>query len=383
MNRLPQLFKLQAALEVLSQQTDVLPAVGGATEDELRPDADEIQDQEATKDDKLLDEPFEFGQSNTYVPLEPLKRPDDHVFRFFQDGSMRSFFIGTCLEHDRQTPVILGQVGCTALFRHDDGRLAIGPNAFRHVLMVAFSQISNELKAELEATVAPLGPNYYLADIESKGREGQDLRTRAADTMRSEMTKAEMDVLTKVCETAGPEKGIVIDGAVRIAQYDRLRAIYGDKQPLLVGVSKSFSKTPRFKIGRGRHKEINLWQLLADLPEGNRTLAFKGQFAGRNTAVWYQRLRMRAQMDYPLMGVIKVELPVLGTEPPPSELVTKLANALLAERTVTPHGLDRRWHAHLYPVFQAERCVKNNFVSNAILRAGLRWPPAKAAGSSK
>src|SRR5438552_10816344 len=101
MNRLPHLFRLQAALEVLSQQTDVLPAVGGAIEDELRQDADELQDQEATKDDKLLDEPFEFGQSNTYVPLQPLKRPDEHVFRFFQDGSMRSFFIGTCLEHDR------------------------------------------------------------------------------------------------------------------------------------------------------------------------------------------------------------------------------------------------------------------------------------------
>jgi hypothetical protein len=36
------------------------------------------------------------------------------------------------------------------------------------------------------------------ADIESKGREG--LRARSADTTRSEMTKAEMDVLTKVAE---------------------------------------------------------------------------------------------------------------------------------------------------------------------------------------
>ena len=377
MNRLPHLFKLQAALEVLSQQTDVLPAVGGATEDELRPDTDELQDQEATKNDKLLDEPFEFGQSNTYVPLQPLKRPEEHVFRYFQDGSMRSFFIGTCLEHDRQTPVILGQVGCVALFRLDDGRLTIGPSNFRNLLMVGFQQISGELKAQLEAAIAPLGDSFSLADIESKGREGQDLRARAADTMRSEMTKAEMDVLTQVSAVAGPSKGIVIDGAIRIAQYDRLRAIYGEKQPLLVGVSKSFSKTPRFKIGRGRHKEVNLWQLLADLPEGNRTLAFKGQFADRSAAVWYLRLRLRQYMDYPLMGVIKVELPVLGTEPPPSELVTKLSNALLAERTVTPHGLDRRWHAHLYPVFQAERCVKNSFVSSAILQVGLRWPPAK------
>jgi hypothetical protein len=362
---------------VLSNGTDVLPAVGGAIEDELRPDADELQDQEATKEDKLLDEPFEYGQSNTYVPLQPLKRPQEHLFRYFQDGSMRSFFVGTCLEQERQTPVILGQVGCVALFRHDDGRLSTGPTQYRNLLMVGFSQLSDELRTQLQAAIAPLGDNYQLADIESRGREGQDLRARSADTMRSEMTKAEMDVLTTVAKAAGPDRGIVIDGAVRIAQYDRLKDIYGDRQPLLVGVSKNFSKTPHFRIGRGRYKEFNLWQLLADLPEGNRTLAFKGQFAGRTVAVWYLRLRMRSFMDYPLMGVIKAELPILGAEPPRSELVTKLSNALLAERTVSPHGMDRRWHAHLYPIFQAERCVKNSFVSNAILRAGLHWPPPK------
>lgn len=379
MNRLPQLFRLQAALEVLSRQTDVLPAVGGATEEELHPDSDEIEDDKISKDDTLLDEPFEFGQSNTYVPLQPLKRTEEHLFRYFQDGSMRSFFAGTALEHDRQTPVIIGQVGCAALERQDNGRLKIAVHKQRNLLLVAFSQISEPVRNKLQEIVANLGPDYELADIEAHGREGQDLRTRAADSMRSEMTKCEMNVLTEVVSKAGPDRGIVLDGAVRIAQYDRLRAMYGDKQPILVGVSKSFSKTPRFKIGHGRHKEVNLWQLLADLPEGNRTLAFKGRFADRNAAVWYLRLRLRRYMDYPLMGVIKVELPVLGAEPPSSELVTKLSNALLAERTVTPHGMDRRWHAHLYPIFQAERCVKNAFVSVTTLRAGLHWPPAQPA----
>jgi hypothetical protein len=380
MRQLPHIFRLQSALQVLSNGTDVLPAVGGAIEDELRPDADELQDQEATKEDKLLDEPFEFGQSNTYVPLQPLKRPEEHVFRYFQDGSMRSFFVGTCLEHDRQTPVILGQVGCVALFRHDDGRLSIGPTSFRNMLMVGFSQLSAELKADLEAAIAPLGETYQLADIEAKGREGQDLRARAADTMRSVMSEVEREALIASAKAAGPEQGIVVDGPIRIVQYDLLKAVYGETQPLIVGISKNFNKTPHFKIGRGRTKEINLWQLLADLPEGNRTLAFKGQFGGRTVAVWYLRLRMQKFMDYPLMGVIKVELPVLGADAPPSVLVTKLSNALLAERTVTPHGMDRRWHAHLYPVFQAERCVKNSFVSNATLRAGLHWPPPKLMG---
>jgi len=383
MRQLPHIFQLQQALQVLSNGTDVLPAVGGAIEDELRPDADELQDQEASKEDKVMDEPFEFGQSETYVPLQPLKRPEEHLFRYFQDGSMRSFFIGTCLEHDRQTPVILGQVGCVSLFRHDDGRLSIGPASFRNLLMVGFSQISDELKSDLEKAIAPLGERYQLADIESKGREGQDLRARAADTMRSAMSEVERDVLIATAKEAGPKKGIVVDGPIRIVQYDRLQEVYGETQPLVVGISKNFNKAPHFKIGRGRFKEVNLWQLLADLPEGNRTLAFKGQFGGRTVAVWYLRLRMRKFMDYPLMGVIKVELPVLGADAPPSDLVTKLSNALLAERTVTPHGMDRRWHAHLYPVFQAERCVKNSFVSTAVLRAGLHWPPPKLIARTK
>jgi len=380
MSRPPQLFRLQAALEVLSRQTDVLPAVGGATEEELHPDIDEIEDEKITKDDTLLDEPFEFGQSNTYVPLQPLKRTEEHLFRYFQDGSMRSFFAGTALEHDRQTPVIIGQVGCAALEREDNGRLKIAVHKQRNLLLVAFSQISEPVRDKLQEIVANLGPDYELADIEAHGQATQDLRRRADDSMRQAMILAEAEAMVAVLESK-PEGWLVCDGSIRFAKFfEELGRICGTEQPRVVSVAKNFSKTPRFKLGRGgKGREVNLWQLLADLPEGNRTLAWKARTQDRTVAVWYLRLRLRRYMDYPLMGVIKVELPVLGADPPTSELVTKLSNALLAERTVTPHGMDRRWHAHLYPVFQAERCVKNSFVSVSTLRAGLHWPPAQPA----
>jgi hypothetical protein len=380
MNRLPQLFKLQAALEVLSQQTDVLPAVGGATEDELRPDGEEIEDDKLNKDTQVLDEPYEFGQSNTYVPLQPLKRPEEHVFRYFQDGSMRSFFAGTALEHDRQTPVIIGQVACAALEREDNGRLKIAEHHQRNLLLVAFSQVSEPVKVKLAEIIGQLGGGYQLTDIEEHGRPEQDLRRRAEDAMRYNMSRVEAETLGRVVEK--PVGWIVCDGAIRLGQvYYGLKDRFKGEQPPVVSVAKNFSKTPRFKLGRGgKAREVNLWQLLADLPEGNRTLAWKARTQDRTVSTWYLRLRQRRYMDYPLMGVIKVELPILGDTPPPSDLVTKLSNALLAERTVTPHGLDRRWHAHLYPIFQAERCVKNSFVSSSILRAGLHWPPAKPAG---
>lgn len=376
MNRLPHLFKLQAALKVLSQQTDVLPAVGGATAEELHPDRDEIEDEKLTQDDTLLDEPFEFGQSNTYVPLRPLPRTEEHLFRYFQDGSMRSFFAGTALEHDRQTPVIIGQVGCAALAREDSGRLRIAAHRQRNLLLVAFSQISEPVRTELQRIVAQLGPEYELADIEAHGEATQDLRRRAEDSMRAAMNLAEAETLVQVLESR-PDAWLICDGSIRFSKFfEELSRIYGAEQPHVVSVAKSFSKKPRFKVGRGsRGGEVNLWQLLADLPEGNRTLAWKARTKDRTVAVWYVRLRLQRYMDYPLMGVIKVELPILGADPPSSELVNCLSSALLAERTVTPHGLDRRWHAHLYPIFQAERCVKNAFVSVTTLRAGLHWPP--------
>jgi hypothetical protein len=375
MNRLPAIFNLQQALQVLADRTDVLPAVGGATEDELRPDAEEIDDQRATKDDTLLDEPFEFGNTLVYVPLTPLRRPQEHLFRYFQDGSMRSFFVGTALEHDRQTPVIIGQVGCAALEREEGGHLKVARRNQKDLLLVAYSRISSEIRVRLEEIVSNLGGDFRLADIEERSPSDEDLRRRADDTMRREMHQIETETLWNVLDIR-KEGWVIADGSMRFHEFaDEMERRFGESPPPVVSVAKNFSKSPRFRTGRGaKSRVVNLWQLLADLPEGHRTIAFKAPAQKRAVVVWYLRLRMKSYMEYPLMGVIKVELPVLGADPPPSELVTKLSNALLAERTVTPHGADRRWHAHLYPIFQAERAVKNAFISMMVLRAGLHWP---------
>jgi hypothetical protein len=88
---------------------------------------------------------------------------------------------------------------------------------------------------------------------------------------------------------------------------------------------------------------------------------------------WYVRLREQRHLDYPLMGVVKAELVNPSQEPVPSELVDELSRALVAERSVTPHGQDRRWHAHIYPIFLAERAVKENLLSREVVQQFLRW----------
>jgi hypothetical protein len=74
------------------------------------------------------------------------------------------------------------------------------------------------------------------------------------------------------------------------------------------------------------------------------------------------------------MGVVKVEFPTPDQKPISSELADELSSALIGERNVTPHGLDRRWHAHLYPIFSAERVIKANFFTENVLLASIRWP---------
>jgi hypothetical protein len=117
---------------------------------------------------------------------------------------------------------------------------------------------------------------------------------------------------------------------------------------------------------------VNLYELLADLPYSSRTCAFASR-SGK-AAIWFLRLREQKHMDYPLMGVVKIELPNPEGQAIKSELIDEVSAALVAERQATPHGKDPRWHAHLYAIYLAEQAVKNGFISNEALKAGLKWP---------
>jgi hypothetical protein len=129
----------------------------------------------------------------------------------------------------------------------------------------------------------------------------------------------------------------------------------------------------RFEIGRERRR-VNLFQLLAELPAGHRTIAFSLR-EGR-LATWFVRLRGPDNLQFPLMGTLRVEVPMTASDGRiATEVVDELSGALLAERSVTPYGKDNRWHSHLYPIWLAERAISQTlFVPENVLKAALRWP---------
>ena len=157
---------------------------------------------------------------------------------------------------------------------------------------------------------------------------------------------------------------LILDGAVKLGDFI--------SAPYLIGVAKSFSKEPLFYFGEKKSKNGDVTTILAGLPYAHRTAAFKA-YDGQ-VAFWYVRMWEQKDVDYPLMGVVKVELPCPDRKPAPAGLVDLLSRALVAERSVSPYGLDRRWHCHIYPIFIAEQTIKNRFFSQQVLMGAIRWP---------
>src|SRR4030042_2752152 len=117
------------SLELLGKNVGILPATGKAVEDLQHPDQDEIDDvlvhREMGKEITAFAETPEPSTNNIYKATPPLPRTEHHLFRFFIDGSLRTYFLATGVEGTRTFPIALAQIGASVVERDDKGRLSI------------------------------------------------------------------------------------------------------------------------------------------------------------------------------------------------------------------------------------------------------------------
>ncbi len=359
---------LRPALELLAQEGRILPATGQAMEDLVRPDHEEVVDRLRAGED-YYDVILESPNTRPYVSLTSLHRKERHLLRYFLDGSARTYFIGDVVEGSRRSPVHIAQIGAAAVHRLDNGNVRAAHVEHRILLMLDKNAVS--FGDKLQALVADLGDPFGFLDTMSEDGEsertapGKEPRSRAAHKAHHEMTKLEDKIGRNLAR--GHDDWLVLDGSLS-------KDLYAWKSiDRFFGVTKSFSREPRFRLpGNRGSRSISIYELLADLPAAARTCVFSAR-AGA-VGVWYVRLREQKHLDYPLMGVVKVEYPNHSTEALPTDIVDEISSALVAERQSTPHGKDTRWHAHLYSIYLAEQTVKNGFLSPEVLKAGLRWP---------
>ncbi len=365
---------LRDILKTIAQDVEVLPAVGGAVEDLERPDFEEREDQALNEEEKVFETIFERPARDPYRHVPPRGRSEQHLFRYFLDGSFRSYFLGTMLEHERESPVHYAQIGACVLRREDDGSVRREILRVEHILLAGKQRLSKAVWWKLEdlASAASIKLlDLMEKDVVSAVLSDFDLRNKAGGKVRFAMRNLEAEVIEQILPRLSMERWLIADGSLLFDPILR-RLSTGEEIKPVIGVSKNFRKDPQFVFGRGpRAERRSIYKLLADLQAEHRTAVFSAQ--GGRVVFWYVRLREQKHLDYPLMGVVKVELVNPSREPVPSDLIDEISQSLVAERSVTPHGQDRRWHAHLYPIYLAERAVKENLVSREVVQQFLKW----------
>lgn len=359
---------LERILSAAAGHLELLPATGGAVEEMTNIDETERDDirfsAEHLNVDTFLENPT---PTWTYRELKPLHRKDNHLFRYFLDGSFRHYFIATGVEQDRSTPIFLAQTSLSILERDDFGKLKRIMHQHKWLIMLSKGRLSesawNGIKEEAQKSKIKL-EMYDLAEedpISGKTYESQSLRERGRGKTRYLMSKAEFSIVEQ-SRNQFADGWLIKDGLLSLGSYGAGMFIPG-----IVAVLKSFTTGQKFTTRDGaKRRKQNVSTLLSNLPPYNRTPVFEGY--GGNTGFWYLRLRESTRLQYPLFGVVKVEIPNISDQPITTELIDQLSSALLAEQFVTPYGSDERWHTHLYPIYQAEQSAKQLFYSMEVIQ---------------
>lgn len=375
------LAELTGPLSTLAEGAKVLPASGGAQEYLQRFDLDEHYDRIAVGDDRKISEIRERPGNSVYVETPPAPRSEDHCFRLFLDGAARTTFLGTLVVNTRATPVVLAQIGAAAIRREDDGALRQHARHIGILLIVDRRSLTDRIWEETSVRAAAAGIALIDAAEETSYTDNaaygmtKEPRSRAAHRANWQMRSLEFDLLDEVLADRPAGSWAITDGSLGKEFYK------AERPDGYVGVVKNFSKDLLFELpgARGAKRQVDLYTLLARLEVGHRTAVFGHPEGSR--AFWYVRLRGPVELDYPLMGVVKVEVPLASGEYLEGELVDRLSRCLVAERTVAPHGRDVRWHAHLYAISMAEQAIRTGFVSQQVLQAAVRWPRLNATGA--
>ena len=372
------LISIIPILDLLGRQIKILPATGGAVEELQHPDQDEIEDVILNKEFRVITDFAETPTpniSNIYRPTPPIYRQEKHLFNFFIDGSIRTYFLATGIEGRRSFPIELAQVGAAVVQRNENGKIKVHsydqkilfliPKRNQGISDTVWEQLLRIERPDLFKII-----DFTLPDrlTNTKG----DPRDKAGAKARSEMHKLEINLIKSTDNFRNENSWLILDGSVKFIEKDIWDYWRETKNINLIGVAKSFRKDPVFQFGRRASQRKDITTILAGLPHAHRTVAFSSDEG--QIAFWYVRLREQKELDYPLMGVVKVEIPCPDKEPIASELIDLISRSLVGERNVTPYGLDRRWHCSLYPIYIAEQVIKNRFFSRVVLMGYIKWP---------
>lgn len=339
-------------------------------------------------------------QVNTIKISQNLINTTPPYFKYFLDGSRRTYKVDDIAIGNKIFPIVAGQmvVGCCYRPDRDTFKKADldGNNAIRKKIIISlpkqfhtkgkyedFARLycekinkdvlnSNNFASSRGVKLGKIlfyktdGPT--VADETDKNR----YKNSAIAQIQNEMTDEEQLLVNDLCmaNKLSADSWLIKDGSLQYnprfsnidqAQWNNMRANY----EYVVGVSKSFDPDLL-----KNHEGKKLSQIIASLKPFERTKAYKyiSQHSnGMTFAVWYLRLRNSNFRETHFSDIVKCEMLLLNPHTPIStSTIDAISANLIREAYPVCFGADTRWANHLYPIYLTETFCKSNYIDNNI-----------------
>jgi hypothetical protein len=310
---------------------------------------------------------------------------EEPLFRFFLDGSRRTYKIDDIEINRRIYPIMAGQIGVACCERKSPSQFKCAELENNLVLSLPTvanpnikntEQFFNSLTSKINLTQRIQKANIkfskvlsYNSSIQEDSKKYEQL---GIATIQDEMIECEKKIVSYLHtkNLLNQDRYLIKDGSL---QYKPMKT--GDFKELtkfrnhyrsVIGVSKLFNpELCKDKSGKSNADKI------ARMPLFHRTpvYMYQSDIVGNiNFAIWYVRIRDAQRTDSPFAGVLKIEKILItdsenenGLDTAEVDLIT--AN-IINERNPVCYGKDSRWANHLYPIYLTESFLKSKYLSD-------------------
>jgi hypothetical protein len=318
---------------------------------------------------------------NLKEKAEYLSKNSKPLFRYFLDGSRKTYKTDDFAYGQRIYPVIAGQIGVACCERPNPHTFK-GEILERHLVIVLPDcmeyknkelYLNNKIQKINEIEILKKRDIQFqkillYQDIALK--EGEKYEHKAIAKIHEEMINLEKKMVGILAKQRklNVETYLLKDGSLEYSEkgseQDYRLSLIKSNYKCVVGVSKAFNPE-LFKDNKGN----SIATLIADLKKYERTPAYKyvtEYVEDVEFCVWYLRIRDKDKTISPYDGILKVEK-ILSDEERDrgldSDEIDRISANIINESFPTCFGSDRRWANHLYPVYLTETYIKSNFLS--------------------
>ena len=302
------------------------------------------------------------------------------MFRYFLDGSQRSYRVIDASFDRRYLPICAGQIGVAILERLEDKRLLVRRDLTKIENIIAVPNLIDEDNSEdLESKInKEIDSKFQFRIVRYKYdiNEDSDPGDKGRAMIIHEMQMLELKTIREMINMNLINKYhmLVKDGGLqyREAKIKNLNLTKDDLVQLrnVIGLAKTFN--PNITLGRGRGRE-DLGNLVKNLEWKERsTVICNNKDELTPHGWWYLRLRPIDKIYSPLQGIVKIEIFATGMEKEDGISEARadtISSYVFLERNVTPFNADTRWASHIYPIYLTEMYLKSSFLSQNRFKA--------------